>query len=84
MLPIATFNGRILTTTNNNSRSIVSNELLIKHVLSIDPIPPLPNKRSLKPETIKVMSKPLNGYLLLMPIFIPDETISPRLMSVVF
>ena len=70
VLPIATFNARILTTTDNNSTSTVPNELLIEQILSIDSTPPLPNTRSLKPEIKQVMSKSLSDYLFLRSIFI--------------
>ncbi|CAF5014622.1 unnamed protein product, partial [Rotaria socialis] len=43
-----------------------------------------PNKRSLRPKIIKSMSKPLTGYLILMPIVISDSTPLHGPMPVVF
>ena len=43
-----------------------------------------PNKRSLTPEIIHAMPKPLKGYLLLKPIFIPIEKFESLPMPVIF
>ncbi len=84
VLPITSFNGRVLTTSENNSSSTISNQSLIKYVLPIEPTPPIPNKRTIKPEILKKMSKPLHGYVLLMPILVASEKFSCPPMPVIF
>jgi hypothetical protein len=72
VLPIASFGGQILTT----------NEDLFTHVLAIDPLPSPRNTKTLKIKLLKSTDKPLNGYVLLIPVFKPNETIWPSPITV--
>ncbi len=66
VLPIASFGGKILTT----------NDRLFKHVLAIDPLPPPPlHTQALKIKLLKRTYKLLHGYVILIPVCIPNQTI---------
>ncbi len=67
VLPIASFGGKILTT----------NDRLFKHVLAIDPLPPPPHTQALKIKLLKRTYKLLHGYVILIPVFIPNQTTWP-------
>jgi hypothetical protein len=63
VLPITTFGERVLIKTNNTLHTTLSNEFLLKRVLSIDLTPSPLNKTTLKQEIWKDISKPLRGLL---------------------
>lgn len=84
VLPISTFNGRDLSSNNDNAGSNISNKILIEHVLAIHPTTSIKNKQTLKLKILNHMDKPVYGYLLLILVFVSaDKIISPPL-SVVF
>ncbi|CAF1427942.1 unnamed protein product [Rotaria sordida] len=45
--------------------------------ITIDPLPPPPNTKTLKIKLLKNTYKPLYGYVILIPVFIPSQTIWP-------
>lgn len=67
VLPIASFGGKILTT----------NDRLFAMVLAIDPLPPPTNTQALKIKLLKRTYKLLHGYVILIPVFIPNQTTWP-------
>ncbi|CAF4561909.1 unnamed protein product [Rotaria socialis] len=84
VLPIASFGGKDLAKIKTDIQCTISSKDFFNYVLSIHPIASPPNKRSLRPKIIKSMSKPLTGYLILMPIVISDSTPLHGPMPVVF
>ncbi|CAF4887256.1 unnamed protein product [Rotaria sp. Silwood1] len=84
VLPIVSFGGKDLAKIKTDIPCTISSKDFFKYVLSIDPITPPPNKRSLRPKTIKSISKPLTGYLILMSTVVSDSTPLYGPMPVVF
>ncbi len=66
-LPIASFGGKILTT----------NDRLFTNVLAIDPLPPPPHTRTLQIKLLKKTYKLLHGYVISIPVFLPNQTTWP-------
>ncbi|CAF4024173.1 unnamed protein product, partial [Rotaria magnacalcarata] len=84
VLPITSLGGKDLAKIETDIPCTISSKGFFKYILSIHPITPPPNKRSLRPKTIKSMSKPLTGYLILMPTVISGSTTLRGPMPVVF
>ena len=75
VLAITTFNGRMLTQSENRSSDGISNERLLQYVLAVEETPVILNKRQIIFEKLTNDREPLRGYLFMIPIYVSFEEI---------